>query len=105
MDGDAPNYETLQVLVASDGLPRVELFKGQTLVDTIHVFRYSVEEMNKLLEHDLKLPRNKTRTWKSIRAEMDLHAAVFEATGGYEGHKDEIESMRAYMDAADDGDL
>ena len=95
----------MQVLVASDGLPRVELFKGSTLVDTIHVFRYTVDELNNLLERDLGIRRNRTRTWKSIKAEMDLHAAIFEATGGYEGHKEEIEAMREMMAQADDGEL
>ena len=95
------------MLVASDGLPRVELFKGTVLVDTIPVFRYSVEELHNLLQRDLGLHRNPTRTWKTIKAEMDLHAAVFEATGGYEGHKEEIEAMREMMaqNAEKDGEL
>lgn len=53
----------MQTLVASDGLPRVELFEGSKLVDTIHVFRYTVEELNNLLERDLGLKRDRTRTW------------------------------------------
>lgn len=88
-------------MVASDGLPRVELFKEGTLVDTVHVFRYSVDELNTFLTRDLGLPRNPTRTWKTINAEMELGKAIFEATGGYEGHKEEIEAFAAAMQAAE----
>jgi hypothetical protein len=100
IDGDGANYETMQILVASDGLPRVELFKEGTLVDTVYVFRYSVPELNNFLTRDLGLPRNPTRTWKSINAEMELSKAIFEATGGFEGHKEEIEAMREAVAAA-----
>ena len=80
----------MQVLVASDGLPRVELFDGKTLVDTIPAHRYSLDELNLLLERDLGQKRDKTRTWKSINAEMEMAQAIFEAKGGMEAHKEQI---------------
>lgn len=95
----------MQTLVASDGLPRVELFEGSKLVDTIHVFRYTVEELNNLLERDLGLHRDRTRTWQAIKAEMALHQAIFDATGGFEGHKEELQAMAAAFEAADNEDL
>jgi hypothetical protein len=95
----------MQVLVASDGLPRVELFQGTKLVDTIHVFRYTVDEINNLLERDLHLKRDRTRTWQLIKAEMELHQAIFEATGGIEGHKEELQMMAEAFQAADNEDL
>lgn len=98
LDGDAANYENVQVLVASDGLPRIELFHGSKLVDTIHVFRYTVDELNNLLERDLGQTRNRQRTWQSIRAEMHLHSAIFEATGGAEKHQEEIQMIRQAME-------
>ena len=54
------------MLVASDGLPRIELFKEGTLVDTIPVQRYSVKELNLLLERDLKQRRDRERTWDKV---------------------------------------
>lgn len=87
----------MQILVASDGLPRIELFNGKTLVDTIHVFRYSVDELNLLLERDLGQTRNRNRTWKTINAEMELAQAIFEAQGGAEKYAEQIAQIQEKM--------
>ena len=62
------------------------------------MFRYSVDELNKLLEIDLGRKRNRTRTWKTINAERELSKAIFEATGGIEGHKEELMMIKEAME-------
>ena len=63
LDNHSANYANMQVLVASDGLPRLELFKGEKMVDVIHVHRYNAEQLNLLLERDLGQTRDRERTW------------------------------------------
>ena len=57
LDSDAAQFSQTQILVASDGLPRIELFNEGKMVDTIPVPRYNREQMNALLE-ELGQPRN-----------------------------------------------
>ena len=56
----------MQVLVASDGLPRLELFKDNVMVDLIHVQRYNADQLNLLLERDLGQTRDRERTWEKL---------------------------------------
>ena len=48
-------------------MSRLELFKDGALVDTVHVHRYSGEQLNALLE-EMGQPRDKTLTWDKINA-------------------------------------
>mgnify|MGYP006923641980 CR=1 FL=1 len=56
------------MLVASDGLPRLELFKGKEMVDTIQVHRHSVEGIEHLLESQLNQARDLKRNYKDLNA-------------------------------------
>ena len=56
--------------------------------------RYNLDELNMLLERDLKQTRDTNRTWKTIEAEMEMAKIMFEAKGGYEAFKDEIDQMQ-----------
>ena len=67
------------------------------MVDTIPAHRYSVKELNLLLERDLGQKRDTNRTWKTISAEMEMAHALFEAKGGMEAYKDEIAQMQQAM--------
>lgn len=72
MDGDAAQFYKTPILVASEGLSRLELFKEGALVDTVHVYRYTVQQLNALLE-EMGQPRNKDLTWDKINAEKDFN--------------------------------
>ena len=61
--------------MAADGLPRVELFKGEKLIDTIPVHRFSLSGMHNLFEKELGQKRDRKRTWETVAAEQELAAA------------------------------
>ena len=71
LDTDAAQFSQTQILVASDGLPRIELFNEGKMIDTIPVPRFNRDEMNELLE-ELGQPRNRELTWEKIEAEKKL---------------------------------
>ena len=50
MDSDAAQFTQTPILVASEGMSRLELFDKGELIDTVNVHRYSREELNELLE-------------------------------------------------------
>ena len=60
--------------MASDGLPRLELFKGETLVDTVQVHRFSAAAITDLLV-DMGQERDMSRSWESLKAEKELFKA------------------------------
>ena len=55
----------MPILVASDGMSRLELFENGELVDTVHVHRYGREELNELLE-EMGQFRDKELTWEKV---------------------------------------
>ena len=55
----------MPILVASDGMSRLELFDNGELVDTVNVHRYGREELNELLE-EMGQVRDKSLTWEKI---------------------------------------
>lgn len=55
----------MPILVASDGMSRLELFENGELVDTVHVHRYGREELNELLE-EMGQFRDKDLTWEKV---------------------------------------
>ena len=61
----------MPILVASDGMSRLELFDSGELVDTVHVHRYSREELNELLE-EMGQVRDKELSWAKINAMNDF---------------------------------
>ena len=75
MDGSAAQYVETPILVTQSDHPRVELYEGESLVDTIYVHRFSVEELHNLLEKDLGQPRDLNRTWEQVAKEAELEQA------------------------------
>ena len=71
MDTDAPQFYETPILVASEGMSRLELFKEGTLVDTVHVFRYSREELNELLV-EMGQKRDESISWDKISKEKEF---------------------------------
>mmetsp|Transcript_41881 Transcript_41881/g.55213 ORF Transcript_41881/g.55213 Transcript_41881/m.55213 type:complete len:156 (-) Transcript_41881:161-628(-) len=67
LDSDAAQFTQTPILVASDGMSRLELFKEGVLIDTVHVYRYSKEQLNDLLV-EMGQPRDKSMTWEKINA-------------------------------------
>ena len=49
MDGQAAQFPKTEILVASEGLPRIEFFKEKVLIDTMMVHRFSAEALTDLL--------------------------------------------------------
>jgi len=62
LDSDAAQFYATPILVASEGMSRLELFKEGVMVDTVHVFRYSREELNELLV-EMGQPRDESLSW------------------------------------------
>ena len=56
-------------------MSRLELFKGEELVDTVHVHRYSVQELNELLV-EMGQFRDETMTWEKINAASKLDSML-----------------------------
>ena len=71
LDTDAPQFYTTPILVASEGMSRLELFKEGVMVDTVHVFRYSREELNELLV-EMGQPRDESISWDKINADKEF---------------------------------
>merc|ERR1712241_249053 len=59
LDTDAAQFTQMPILVASDGMSRLEL------VDTVNVHRYGREELNELLE-EMGQVRDKSLTWEKV---------------------------------------
>ena len=49
MDGNAAQFPETPILVASDGLPRIEFYLDDALIDTMMVHRFSAEGVTNLL--------------------------------------------------------
>ena len=67
LDTDAAQYTKLPILVANEGQARLELFKEGALIDTVHIYRYSRDELNELLE-EMGQERDQSRNWDSLKA-------------------------------------
>ena len=71
LEKESAHYKDLDVRVASDGMSRVQLYKVGKLVDTIHVYKYNMVEIQKLMA-DLGLERDENITWKTREAEAKM---------------------------------
>ena len=71
LEKDSAHYPELEVLVASEGQSRIELFNEGKQVDTIHVYRWNVKEVRKLMA-DLGMKRDETITWETKAKEAEL---------------------------------
>ena len=74
LDTDAAQYSNTPILVASDGIPRIELFSGEKLVDTVEVAKYSKDDLNELLA-EMGQVRNNDLTWDKIKSERTMSDA------------------------------
>ena len=61
----------MPILVASEGMSRIELFQQGELIDSINVHRYSREELSNLLE-TMGQVRDQSQTWEKIGAASKL---------------------------------
>jgi len=52
-------------------MSRIELFKDGALIDTVHVYRYTREQLNELLE-EMGQPRDRSLTWEKINAQRSF---------------------------------
>ena len=74
LEVESAHYPELGVFIASEGEARFDLYEDKTKVDTIYVFRWSIEEIRRLLE-ELGLKRDETITWEKKEAEAKLAQA------------------------------
>ncbi len=74
MDGNAAQFPDTPILVASDGLPRIEFYKQDVLIDTMMVHRFSAQGITDLLV-EMGQKRDVNRSWKTIEAEKKLFDA------------------------------
>lgn len=62
-------------MVAAEGMSRLELFSKGELIDTVHVHRYTREELSELLV-EMGQPRDKDMTWDKINAAAKLDSMI-----------------------------
>ena len=84
---ESAHYKDLDVLIANEGQSRIDLYNEGKVVDTIHVYRWTMEEVRILLE-DLGLSRDETYTWAKRDAENKLAQAFMDPSKGLQ--KDEL---------------
>ena len=70
---EAAHYPKLDVRIASDGQSRIELFKEGKRVDTMYIYRFSIEAIRDLMT-DLGLERDETITWEKRQIEAELES-------------------------------
>merc|ERR1712045_197725 len=81
LDTDAAQFTHTPILVANDGMARLELFKEGVLIDTVHVYRYTREQLNELLV-EMGQPRDINMSWDKINA-MNKFDSMVNNWGAY----------------------
>uniref|UniRef100_A0A7S3IJ41 Selenoprotein F/M domain-containing protein n=1 Tax=Strombidium inclinatum TaxID=197538 RepID=A0A7S3IJ41_9SPIT len=71
LEVESAHYAKLDVRVASEGQARVDLFNEGKKVDTIHIYKWDIEEI-RLLMADLGLERDESNTWEKRQKAADL---------------------------------
>ena len=74
LEVESAHYPELEVLIASEGQSRVDLMNKGKKVDTIHIYRWNIQQVRKLMEQ-LGLKRDESITWDKKRAEAKLAEA------------------------------
>ena len=74
MDDQAAQFPTTQILVASEGLPRLEFVKDGAVIDTMHVHKFSADGLTEVLE-EMGQVRDTSRSWEGLQAEQELFEA------------------------------
>merc|ERR1712166_303777 len=74
LEVESAHYKDLDVRVASDGMSRIQLYNKGKIVDTIHIYKYNLDEVRNLLA-DLGMQRDEKLTWKTRDAEREMAEA------------------------------
>ena len=74
LEVESAHYPELEVLIASEGQSRVDLMNQGKKVDTIHIYRWNIQQVRILLEQ-LGLKRDESVTWDKKKAEAKLKEA------------------------------
>ena len=74
MDGNAAQFPNTPILVASEGLPRIEFMKDEILIDTMMVHKFSADAITDLLV-EMNQVRDQSRSWEALQAEAELAQA------------------------------
>ena len=67
LDSDAAQFTQTPILVTNEGQARLELFNKGVMVDTVHIYRYSRDELNDLLV-EMGQHRDLDMSWEKINA-------------------------------------
>ena len=73
----------MPILVTSEGQARLELFNEGAHIDTVHIYRYSKDELNELLE-EMGQERDLERSWDKIKSMQKFDSMV----NNYNSYKD-----------------
>ena len=63
LEVDSAHYPELDVRVASEGQARVDLYTKGQKIDTVHIYKWDIEEIRRLMS-DLGLERDESLTWE-----------------------------------------
>ena len=74
LEVESAHYRDLDVRVANDGMSRIQLYKTGKHVDTIHIYKFNIDEVRNLMT-TLGLKRDEKITWKTRDAEAEMAAA------------------------------
>ena len=81
LEVESAHYPEMDTLVASEGQSRLDLYLDGKVVDTIHIYRWTMAEVRELLA-DLGLKRDESITYEKKAAEMELAKAFMDPTKG-----------------------
>ena len=71
LEVESANYPELETLIAAEGQSRIDLYNEGKVVDTIHIYRWDMPAVRKLLS-DLGLKRDESITWEKKEAEQKM---------------------------------
>ena len=78
---EAAHYPEMDTLIANEGQSRLDLYLEGKVVDTIHIYRWTMPEVRDLLK-SLGLKRDESITWEKKEAEMKLASVFNDPTKG-----------------------
>ena len=81
MEVESAHYPEMDTLVASEGQSRLDLYFEGKVVDTIHIYRWTMAEVRDLLA-SLGLKRDEKITYELKAAEMELAKAFMDPSKG-----------------------
>ena len=74
LEVESAHYKDLGVYITGDGQSRLDLYKDGNKVDTINIYRWSIEEVRRLMDL-LGLERDESITYEKKKAEAKLAEA------------------------------